>query len=87
MSLLVYPSDCVAVGHFEEREVLDLSVEAILKLVYWFFEVLVFQQEVVLDVELVFDTELGLNDLGQELGVTVFVNFVAGDGFTAQEVE
>lgn len=56
MGLLVHPAHCVAVGHFEGREVFDLGVETVLKLVYGFFEVLVFEQEVVLDVELVFDT-------------------------------
>ena len=87
VGLLVDAADGVAVGHFEEGEVLHPGVEAVLELVDGFLEVLVLEQEVVLDVELVFDPQLGLYDLGEEFGIAVLVYFIAGDGFAAEEVE
>lgn len=87
MGLFIDSSDCVAIGHFEDGEVFDLGVEAVFKLVDGLFEVLVFEQEVVLDVELVFDPQLCLDDLSEELRIAVFVDFIASDGLAAEEVQ
>lgn len=86
MGLFVHSSHCVAIGHFEDGEVFNFGVEAILKLVYGFFEVLVLEQEIVLNIELIFDAELCLYDLSQKFRIAFLVFFITSDGLTAEEV-
>lgn len=87
MCFFIDPSHCISIGHLECDEIFSLNIESILKFVNGLFEVLVLNKKIILNIELLFNPEFDINNLGQQFGIALLVMFVGFNGLSGNEVE